>query len=61
MHIHVLVLCRKFGVILIKFEFLTNLKVTLKSGQSPYTIVQGFWPDFAKNEGKRIFHFIIFF
>ena len=36
-------LCRKFGLIPIKFGFFTIFKVTPKSGQSPCTIVQGFW------------------
>ena len=50
MHIHVLMLCRKFELIPIKIEFLQFLKVAQKSGQRPCTIVQGFWPKMARRE-----------
>ena len=50
MHIHVLMLCRKFELILIKFGFLRIFKIAQKSGQRPCTIVQGLGPNFAKNE-----------
>ena len=50
MHIHVLMLCRKFELIPIKFGFLRIFKVAQKSGQSPCTIVQGLRPDFIKND-----------
>ena len=33
-----------------KLDFLQIFKVAQKSGQSPCTIVQGLWPNFAKNE-----------
>ena len=39
MHIHVLMLCRKFELIPIKIGFLKNFKVAPKSGQSPCTIM----------------------
>ena len=32
-----------------KLDFLQIFKVAPKSGQSPCTIVQGHWPNFAKN------------
>ena len=49
MHLHVLMLCRKFELILIKIGFfLRILKVTPKSGQNPCTIVHGLEPNFAK-------------
>ena len=44
-----------------KLDFLQIFKVTPKSGQSPYTIVQGLWPNFTKNEKERILHFYNFF
>ena len=50
-------LCRNFKLIPIKFNFLRIFKVAQKSGKSPCTIVQGFWPDFARRE---FFIFIIF-
>ena len=51
MHIHVLMLYRKFELIPIKFGFFLRIfKVTPKSGKSPCTIVQGFLSNFAKNE-----------
>ena len=43
-----------------KLDFLRIFKVAPKSGQSPCTIVQGFWPNFAKNEKERILHFYNF-
>ena len=36
-------------------------KVAQKSGQKPCTIVQGLWPNFAKNEKERILHFYYIF
>ena len=39
--------CSKFELIPIKTDF---FKVTQKLGQSPCTIVQGRWPNFAKND-----------
>ena len=42
-------LCRNFELIPIKIGFFRIFKVTEKSGQSPCTIVQGLWPNFAKN------------
>ena len=33
-----------------KLDFLRFFEVTPKSGQSPCTIVQCFWPNFAKND-----------
>ena len=33
-----------------KLDFIWIFKIAPKSGQSPCTIVQGFWPNFAKNE-----------
>ena len=51
-------LCRKFELLPIKIGFfLQFFKVAQKSGQSPCTIVQGLWPNFAKNEKERILHF----
>ena len=61
MHIHVLMSCRNFELIPIKFGFLRIFKVAQKSGQSPCTIVQGLWPNFTKNEKERILHFYNFF
>ena len=52
---------RNFELIPIKIRFLKIFKVAPKSGQSPCTIVQGFWPNFAKNEKDRIHHFNNFF
>ena len=43
-----------------KLDFLQIFKVAPNSGQSPCTIVQGLWPNFAKNEKERILHFYIF-
>ena len=54
-------LSRKFELIPIKIGFLKKFKVAPKSGQSPCTIVQGFWPNFMKIEKERIFHFYNFF
>ena len=50
-------LCRKFELIPIKIRFLQIFKVAPKLGKSPCTIVQGRWPNFTKNEIKRILHF----
>ena len=61
MHIHVLMLCRKFELIPIKIGFFTNFKVAQESGKSPCTIVHGHWPNFIKNEKERIFHFYYIF
>ena len=33
-----------------KIDFLRIFKVTQKSDQNPCTIVQGRWPNFAKND-----------
>ena len=44
----------------LKLDFLRIFKVAPKSGQSPCTIVQGFWPNFTKNEKLRILHFYNF-
>ena len=41
-------------------DFLWFFKVTPKSSKSHCTIVQGFWPNFAKNEKMRILYFYIF-
>ena len=54
-------LCRKFGLILIKIGFLRIFKVAQKSGQSPCTIVHGLKPNFIENEKERILHFYNFF
>ena len=43
-------LCIKFELIPIKFGFLRIFKVAPKSDQIPCTIVQGLWPDSAKND-----------
>ena len=61
MHIHVLMLCRKFELIPIKIGFLKNFKVAPKSGQSPCTIVHGLGPNFTENEKERILNFYNFF
>ena len=53
-------LCRKFELIPIKFEFLRFFKVAPKSDKSHCTIVHGLEPNFAKNEKLRILHFYIF-
>ena len=58
MHTHVLMLHRKFKLILIKFGFFTNF---LSCGQTLCTIVQGLEPNFAKNEKEKIRHFYNFF
>ena len=42
--------CRKFELILIKFDFLRIFKVALKSDQRPCTIVQGLGPKMARRE-----------
>ena len=61
-HIHVLMLCGKFELILIKIGiFLRFLKVSPKLGQSPCTVVQGHWPNFIKNGKERILHFYYIF
>ena len=52
---------RNFELIPIKIGFFTIFKVAQKSGQRPCTIVQGRWPNFAKNEKERILHFYNFF
>ena len=57
-HIHVLMLCRKFELIPIKIGFLWIFKVAPKSGQSPCTIVQGLWPNVIKIEKKRILQYL---
>ena len=54
-------MCRKFEWIPIKIGFLQIFEVSPKSGQTPCTIVQGHWPNFIKNDWKRILHFHIFF
>ena len=41
-------------------DFLLIFKVTQKSSKSPFTIVQGFWPNFIKIENEKIINFIIF-
>ena len=61
MHIHVLMLCRNFELIPIKFGFLKNFKFAPKSDQRHCTIVQGLWPNFIKNGKERILHFYNFF
>ena len=38
-----------------------NYKVAQKFDQRPFTIVQGHWPNFVKNEKVRILHFYNFF
>ena len=45
-------LCRKFELIPIKIEFFTNfLKLLKNQAKVPVLyIVQGHWPNFAKNE-----------
>ena len=44
-----------------KLNFLQIFKVAPKSGQRLCTIIlQGFWPNFDKNEKERILHFITF-
>ena len=45
----------------LKLDFLKILKVSPKSGQGPCTVVQGLWPNFAKNEKEKIFYLYIFF
>ena len=61
-HIHVLMLFRKFELIPIKIGFFTNFfKVAQKLGQSPCTIVQGHWPNFIKNGKVRLLHFYYIF
>ena len=62
MHIHVLMLCRKFEPIPIKIRFFLQIfKVAPKSGKSPCTIVQGLWPNFMKIEKEEVLHFYNFF
>ena len=61
MHIHALMLFRKFELIPIKIGFLRIFKVAQKLGQSPCTIVHGLWPNFAENEKERILYFYNFF
>ena len=57
-HIHVLMLCRKFELIPIKVRFFTNFQSCSKIGQKT---VQGLWPNFTKNGYERIFHFYYIF
>ena len=60
-HIHVLMLCRKFELIPIRFGFFYKfLKLLQNRTKVPVLIVQCFWPNFAKNEKERILHFYIF-
>ena len=54
-------LCRKFGLIRSKLDFLLIFKVAPKSDQSPCTIVHGLGPNFIKNEKEKIPHFYNFF
>ena len=63
MHIHVLMLLRKFEVIPIKNEFFYEfLKLLKNQAKVPVLyIVQGFWLNFIKNEKERILHFYNFF
>ena len=44
-----------------KLDFLQNFKIAPKLGETPCTIVQGFWPIFAKNEKEKILHFYYIF
>ena len=60
MHIHVLMLCRKFELIPIKIGFFMNFKFAQKSGQSPCTIVHGLGPNSTEIERERILHFYNF-
>ena len=63
MHIHVLMLCRKFELIPIKIGFFYEfLKLLKNQANVPVLyIVQGLWPNFMKNEIERILNFYIFF
>ena len=61
MHIHLLMLCRKFEQIPIKTGCFMIFKVAPKSDQSPCTIVHCLWPNFMKIEKERILHFYNFF
>ena len=58
-------LCRNFELIPIKFGFFMNFlrifKVAQKSDQRHCTIVQGYRPNFAKNENERILNFYYIF
>ena len=61
-HIHVLMLCRKFELIPIKIGFFANFQSCSKiRPKSLYYIVQGHWPNFVKNEKERILHFYYIF
>ena len=44
-----------------KLDFLWIFKFAQKLGQNPCTIVQGFWPNFIKNEKTRIYQFYYIF
>ena len=55
MHMDVLMLCRKFELIPIKFG------VAQKLGQRPCTIVHGLGPNFIKNEKEGILCFYYIF
>ena len=44
-----------------KLDFLRIFKAAPKSGKTPCTIVQGFWPNFMKIEKEEILHFYNFF
>ena len=57
MHIHVLMLRRKFELIPIKNEFFKKFEVAQKSGQRHCTIVQG---HSSKMTRREFFIFIIF-
>ena len=61
-HIHVLMLCRKFEQIPIKIGFFTNFLICSKIwSKSLYYIVHGLEPNFMKNDKERILHFYNFF
>ena len=61
-HIHVLMLCRKFELIPIKIGiFYEFLKLLQNWAKVPVLIVHGLGPNFVKNEKERILHFYNFF
>ena len=61
MHMHVLMLHRKFELIPIKMGIFMNFKAAPNFDKIPCTIVEGHWPNFLKNDKERIFHFYYIF
>ena len=53
-------LCTKFELIPIKIGFFTNFQSCFKIGpKTLYYIVQGLWPNFAKNDKYYMYMYIL--